>query len=365
MTGEKPVVGITHGDVNGIGYEVFLKAYSDARLLDFAVPVFYGLSRAAAYYRKCYGLQTPQFTRVQSAGEAVERGINIVEVGEDVRVEVGAPSRAAGLSAIEALEASMRDWEAGYLDAIVTLPVNKNVMQGAGFAYPGQTEFFAARSGGEEPLMMMVSGDLRVGLVTQHVGLAKVAGAITRARVEAKIDAMARSLREDFGLDGPRIAVLGVNPHAGEGGALGIEELNEIEPAIAAANARGLRVSGAYAADGFFGAGRWRDFDGVLAMYHDQGLLPFKVLAFDSGVNYSAGLEVVRTSPGHGTGFDIAGKGLAEAQSFRSALYVAVEVARTRSRERALRENALRVEAQEVLRPRGARAEQGEREPGE
>lgn len=362
MIREKPVVGITHGDINGIGYEVFLKAYSDARLLDFAVPVFYGLSRAAAYYRKYYGLQMPQFTRVKSAQAASDRGINIVEVGEDVRVEVGAPSRAAGLSAQAALEASMRDWESGSLDAIVTLPVNKNVMQGAGFAYPGQTEFFAARSGGADPLMMMVSGDLRVGLVTQHMSVARVPGAITKARVEAKIDALARSLREDFGLDGPRIAVLGLNPHAGEGGALGIEELNEIEPAIAAANARGLLVSGAYAADGFFGAGRWREFDGVLAMYHDQGLLPFKVLAFGSGVNFSAGLDVVRTSPDHGTGFDIAGKGVAEAQSFRSALYLAVEVVRTRLRERALREDALSAEALEALRPRGARADQGERE---
>lgn len=354
MIGGKPVVGITQGDANGVGYEVFLKAFSDARLLDMVVPVFYGMSRAAAYYRKYYGLQLPQFTRVGSAKEASERGINIVDVGGDLRVEAGVPSRESALSAMAALDASVRDWKAGFLDAIVTLPVNKNVMQGAGFAYPGQTEYFAACSGGQDPLMLMVAEELRVGLVTQHMSLTEVPGAVTQARVEAKIDALAKSLREDFGLDGPRIAVLGLNPHAGEGGALGGEELSVIEPAIAAANAKGLAVSGAYAADGFFGAGRWRDFDGVLAMYHDQGLIPFKALSFDRGVNFSAGLPVVRTSPDHGTGFDIAGKGEASAQSFRSAVYLAVQVVRTRARERNLQENALRINVQEELRARSA-----------
>lgn len=354
MIGGKPVVGITQGDANGVGYEVFLKAFSDARLLDMVVPVFYGMSRAAAYYRKYYGLQLPQFTRVGSAKEASERGINIVDVGGDLRVEAGVPSRESALSAMAALDASVRDWKAGFLDAIVTLPVNKNVMQGAGFAYPGQTEYFAACSGGQDPLMLMVAEELRVGLVTQHMSLTEVSGAVTQARVEAKIDALAKSLREDFGLDGPRIAVLGLNPHAGEGGALGGEELSVIEPAIAAANAKGLAVSGAYAADGFFGAGRWRDFDGVLAMYHDQGLIPFKALSFDRGVNFSAGLPVVRTSPDHGTGFDIAGKGEASAQSFRSAVYLAVQVVRTRARERNLQENALRINVQEELRARSA-----------
>ena len=354
MIGGKPVVGITQGDANGVGYEVFLKAFSDARLLDMVVPVFYGMSRAAAYYRKYYGLQLPQFTKVGSAKEASERGINIVDVGGDLRVEAGVPSRESALSAMAALDASVRDWKAGFLDAIVTLPVNKNVMQGAGFAYPGQTEYFAACSGGQDPLMLMVAEELRVGLVTQHISLAEVPGAVTQALVEAKIDALAKSLREDFGLDGPRIAVLGLNPHAGEGGALGGEELSVIEPAIAAANAKGLAVSGAYAADGFFGAGRWRDFDGVLAMYHDQGLIPFKALSFDRGVNFSAGLPVVRTSPDHGTGFDIAGKGAASAQSFRSAVYLAVQVVRTRARERDLQENALRINVQEELRARSA-----------
>lgn len=354
MMGGKPVVGITQGDANGVGYEVFLKAFSDARLLDMVVPVFYGMSRAAAYYRKYYGLQLPQFTRVGSAKEASERGINIVDVGGDLRVEAGVPSRESALSAMAALDASVRDWKAGFLDAIVTLPVNKNVMQGAGFAYPGQTEYFAACSGGQDPLMLMVSAELRVGLVTQHMSLAEVPDAVTQALVEAKIDALAKSLREDFGMDGPRIAVLGLNPHAGEGGALGGEELSVIDPAIAAANAKGLAVSGAYAADGFFGAGRWRDFDGVLAMYHDQGLIPFKALSFDRGVNFSAGLPVVRTSPDHGTGFDIAGKGEASAQSFRSAVYLAVQVARTRARERDLQENALRINVQEELRARSA-----------
>lgn len=354
MIGGKPVVGITQGDANGVGYEVLLKAFSDARLLDMVVPVFYGMSRAAAYYRKYYGLQLPQFTKVGSAKEASERGINIVDVGGDLRVEAGVPSRESALSAMAALDASVRDWKAGFLDAIVTLPVNKNVMQGAGFAFPGQTEYFAACSGGQDPLMLMVAEELRVGLVTQHVSLAEVSGAVTQALVEAKIDALAKSLREDFGLNGPRIAVLGLNPHAGEGGALGGEELSVIEPAIAAANAKGLAVSGAYAADGFFGAGRWRDFDGVLAMYHDQGLIPFKALSFDRGVNFSAGLPVVRTSPDHGTGFDIAGKGAASAQSFRSAVYLAVQVVRTRARERDLQENALRINVQEELRAKSA-----------
>ena len=362
MIGGRPVVGITQGDVNGIGYEVFLKAFSDARLLEMVVPVFYGLGRAAAYYRKLFGLQMPQFVRVASAREASERGISLVDVGGDLRVEPGGASRESALSAIMALESSVRDWKQGFLDAIVTLPVNKNVMQGAGFAYPGQTEYFAAQSGGNDPLMMMVSDDLRVGLVTQHLSLSDVPGALTQARVEAKIAQLAQSLREDFGIDGPRIAVLGLNPHAGEGGALGVEELTLIEPAIAAANAKGMLVSGAYAADGFFGAGRWREFDGVLAMYHDQGLIPFKALSFDRGVNFSAGLPVVRTSPDHGTGFDIAGKSVASAQSFRSAVYLSIQVARARKRERELRENALSVGALEAAKGQLAGRRRGEEE---
>lgn len=358
MIGGKPVVGITQGDVNGIGYEVFLKAIADARLLDMVVPVFYGMSRATSYYRKLYKLQLPPIMRIGSACEAKDRSIGLVDVGTFMRVEVGVPSRESAESAMAALDASVRDWEAGYLDAVVTLPINKNVMLGAGFSYPGQTEYFAAQTGGD-PLMLMVAEDLRVGLVTQHVGLAEVPGLITRALVESKIDAMDRSLRWDFGIDGPRIAVLGLNPHGGERGALGSEELDVIEPAIAAANARGLVVSGPYAADGFFGAASWRDFDGVLAMYHDQGLAPFKALSFDRGVNFTAGLSIVRTSPDHGTGFDIAGKGVASPQSFRSALYLALDVVRTRSLERGLQEGALRVDALDELRTQEANRRRG------
>lgn len=327
----RAVVGITQGDINGIGYEVFLKAISDSQFLDLFVPVFYGSSRVAAYYRKILGLTTPTFMQVHNASEARAKRVNIVEsVPDDVLVTLGAPSGDSAKAAISALDRSVADWKKGHLDAIVTLPIHKNAMRAVSFEFPGHTEYFSEVTGREAALMLFVSGKLRIGLVTQHVPLSQVPALITKDRVLSKIRELHQALQVDFGITQPRIAVLGLNPHAGEGGTLGSEELDHIEPAVLEAIGEGMRVSGAYPADGFFGVGHWKEFDGVLAMYHDQALAPFKTIAFYDGVNFSSGLPLIRTSPDHGTAYEIAGEGKASPQSFRASVYLAIDIYRNR-----------------------------------
>ena len=331
-------VGITHGDTNGIGYEVILKTLEDNRLADLCTIVVYGSAKAASFYRKAMELPQVQFTRTDSAADARDGVFNIVNVvGEDLKIEPGIPSEAAGAAALAALEAAVADLRAGNIDVLVTAPIDKHSIQSPDFKFPGHTEYLQSSLADEEhpdakALMVLCTDYLRVALATAHMPIAEVPGALTKELIKDKLKDFDLSLRRDFGIQNPRIAVLSLNPHAGERGLLGKEEEETIIPAIAEAQADKILAFGPYAADGFFGSESYRAFDGVLAMYHDQGLAPFKTIAMDQGVNFTAGLPFVRTSPDHGTGYDIAGKGQASAESMRSAIYMALDVYRNRGR---------------------------------
>jgi len=328
-------VGITHGDFNGIGYEVIIKALEDARICELCTPVIYGSAKIAAYYRR--GLNMPQqsVNQVESGAGARPATINIVNViGEDAKVETGQSTKAAGEAAFAALEAAVADLRKGDIDVLVTAPINKHNIQSDTFSFPGHTEYLEASLGDDnsnKALMVLCTDRLRVALATTHLPIAKVAESLSRELLVEKLTIFDRSLRRDFGIHYPRIAVLALNPHAGENGLLGTEERDIIIPAIEAASESKICVFGPYAADGFFGSGNYAKFDGILAMYHDQGLAPFKALSMESGVNFTAGLPYVRTSPDHGTGFDIAGKGIADPSSMREAIYMAIDIARNRA----------------------------------
>lgn len=344
-------VGITHGDTNGIGYEVILKTLEDNRLSDLCTVVIYGSAKAASFYRKAMELPQVQFNRIDSAADARDGAYNIVNVvGEDLKIEPGTASEAAGAAALAALEAAVADLRAGNIDVLVTAPIDKHSIQSPTFHFPGHTEYLQAALTPEgEPeakaLMILCTEYLRVALVTAHLPIAEVPGALTKELIVDKIKDFDRSLRRDFGIQNPRIAVLSLNPHAGERGLLGKEEIDTIAPAIAEAQAEKILAFGPYAADGFFGSENYRAFDGVLAMYHDQGLAPFKTIAMDRGVNFTAGLPYVRTSPDHGTGYDIAAKGQASPESMRSAIYMALDIFRNRARHEEAYRRPLRTPA--------------------
>lgn len=342
MEGNTIKIGITHGDINGIGYEVILKMLDDNRILELCTPIIYGSAKIAAFYRKALGMQQQQLHQINSVSEARDGAVNIINVvGEECKVEPGQSTKEAGAAAFAALEKAVQDVSAGALDAIVTAPINKDNIQSDLFTFPGHTEYLEASVGGKA-LMVLFNRDIRVALVTTHLPISKIAENITAERIVEKLKIFSDSLRSDFAIVHPRIAVLALNPHAGENGLLGSEEQDVIIPAITAAKEQGVECYGPYAADGFFGSGLFKHFDGILAMYHDQGLAPFKTMAMDSGVNFTAGLPIVRTSPDHGTGFDIAGQGKASEQSMREALYAAIDITRNRERYKEMTANPLR-----------------------
>ena len=327
-------VGITHGDFNGVGYEVILKMLDDPRILELCTPVVYGSAKIAAYYRK--GLELAfniPFDQIQQASQARTDAVNIVNViGQEAHIAPGESTPEAGEAAFIALERAVADLKEGTIDVLLTAPINKANIQSDTFRFAGHTEYLASACGdGAEPLMILFNDRIRVALVTTHLPLAKIAEAITEDAIVAKLQLFNQSLTADFAIVKPRIAVLSLNPHAGDGGLLGAEEKEIIAPAIERArNQLKIHAFGPYPADGFFGNGLYTKFDGVLAMYHDQGLAPFKTLAMESGVNFTAGLPYVRTSPDHGTGYDIAGKGVASEASMRAALYAAIDIFRSR-----------------------------------
>lgn len=328
-------VGITQGDTNGIGYEVILKALADPQMTELCQPIIYGSSRILAFHRKALELQSYPINYTKSVDYLKDNQPNLVEVDtDDAKVNLGVPDKQAGRAAFNALERAVSDLKEGKIDVLVTAPINKDNIQSPEFSFPGHTEYLEASLGdGQKALMVLCTERLRVALVTTHLPLSKVPAAITKQAIEEKLRIFKASLERDFGIQGPRIAVLALNPHAGENGLLGSEEKDIIKPAIEEAyDADHILCFGPYAADGFFGNEQWRHFDGVLAMYHDQGLAPFKTLAMDSGVNFTAGLPYVRTSPAHGTGYDIAGKNLANENSLRQAIYMAIDVWRNRQR---------------------------------
>lgn len=328
---ERIRVGITPGDTNGIGYEIILKTFAEPTIFELCTPIVYGNPRTATYHRKGMNLTT-NFATVQDAAEAQPDRLNMVVVDDaEIKVDFGQPSGEAGQQALKALERAVADCKEGKIDVLVTAPINKNTIQSEGFRFPGHTEYIQAKAGeGNEALMILMNERIRVALVTTHLPINRVAAAITEEAVLKKLRMLNLSLKRDFALSAPRIAVLALNPHAGEDGLLGNEEKEVIAPAIAKAEAEDISVFGPYAADGFFGARMYEYYDAILAMYHDQGLTAFKTLAMEDGVNYTAGLPIVRTSPDHGTAYDIAGKGIADENSLRQAMFTAIDIWRNR-----------------------------------
>lgn len=343
MENRKIRVGITHGDINGVGYEVILKTFSDPTMLELCTPVIYGSPKVAAYHRKAMEIPT-NFSIVNTAEDAQDGRVNVVNcIEEELKVELSKPTLEAGKAALIALEKALADYRDGLFDVLVTAPINKHTIQSDTFHFPGHTEYIEERVGdGQKALMILLKGDFRVALVTGHVPVRDIPGMLTKELIMEKMEIFHQSLKKDFGIDNPRIAVFSLNPHAGDHGLLGTEEEEIIIPAMKEMIAKGVQCFGPYPADGFMGSGNYTHFDGILAMYHDQGLAPFKALAMDEGVNFTAGLPIVRTSPAHGTAYDIAGKGVASEDSFRQAVYVAMDVFRNRAWEKEISARPLR-----------------------
>jgi 4-hydroxythreonine-4-phosphate dehydrogenase len=329
---KKPVLaGISHGDINGIGYEVIIKALSDPMINDICTPVVYGSPKVAAYHRKALNINNFSFNNIRSPEEAHAKKANMINCLDDnIRVELGKSTPQGGEAAFISLEKAVEDLMKGKLDVLITAPIDKYNIQSKDFTFKGHTDYLKYKAGVEDVLMFMISESMRVGFVTDHVPLKKVPELITADAILRKLKIMNQSLIRDFAIRKPKIAVLGLNPHAGDNALLGNEETEIIIPAILQAEKSGIMAFGPFPADGFFGAGSFNKFDGILSMYHDQGLTPFKALSFDSGVNYTAGLPFIRTSPVHGTAFAIAGKGEAADNSFRQAIYLACDIFRNR-----------------------------------
>ncbi len=328
---EKIRVGITQGDSNGVGYEVIIKTLADARMLDFCIPVVYGSAKVLSFYRKLLNIEQFTYSSLTITGDINPKTINIINcVPDDLKVDPGKSTPDAAQAALRALQTAVADIKRGKIDVLVTGPFNKQTMHDVGFTFPGHTEFLAKSFDTKEDLMILCSDVMRVGVVTGHISLADVSKSLSKEVIVQKLQILNRSLQRDFGVHKPRIAVLGLNPHAGDGGLLGKEEEEIISPAILEAQKQGILAFGPYPPDGFFGVASYQRFDAVLAMYHDQGLIPFKALSFQSGVNFTAGLEVVRTSPAHGTGYDIVNAGTASPDSFRESIYAACDIFRHR-----------------------------------
>ncbi len=343
MKNDKIIVGITHGDINSISYEVIIKALQDPRIHDICIPVVYGSPKVAAYHRKALNIDKFNFNQVKSVAEASPKRANIINcINEDIRVELGKATQASGESSVQALEMATQDLADGKIDVLVTGPVNKYNIQSERFTFAGHTEFLETRFQSQGALMFMINDLFRVGVVTGHIPVSRVSEYITKDTVLSKLRIMNKSLIEDFGVRKPRIAVLGLNPHAGDNGVIGDEEQKEIIPAIEKARDENMLAFGPFPADGFFGSDNFNRFDGILAMYHDQGLIPFKAMMYDGGVNFTAGLPVVRTSPAHGTAFELAGKDEASAVSFLKAIYLACDVFRIRKGYKELTANPLK-----------------------
>ena len=323
-------VGITIGDINGIGPEVIIKTFLDDRILSLCTPIIYGASKVISYHKNIVD-DDFRFNQLKLGERPIEGKVNVANCWQEaVTINLGTATKEGGVYAIKALERAIQDLKDGYIEALVTAPINKFSMQLANFPFKGHTEFLTDAFGIKESLMFMVQDNLRVGIATNHIPIEEIAANLDKRTLTQKIQVMHDSLVKDFGLERPKIAILGLNPHAGDGGVIGEEEIQTLKPVIEELKEQGQLVMGPFAADGFFGSGAYSKFDGIMAMYHDQGLVPFKLLAFGKGTNFTAGLPIVRTSPDHGTGFDLAGKNKADPTSFRHALYSAIDLARNR-----------------------------------
>ena len=342
-------VGISIGDINGIGPEVIIKSLNDTRMLIGCTPIIYGSSEVLSFHIKTLkNVREFNYQSINSVEEANNQKINVINIWSDeLEFNIGEATEQGGKYAFEALETATKDLASGKIDVLVTAPISKDAMHKSGFKFPGHTEYLADLAGQEEALMVMISPSLRVGLVTAHIPLNEVSRSITTDKIIQKITAFNSSLKKDFGIQRPKIAVLGINPHAGENGRIGSEEQEVIIPGIKSAAGEGILAFGPFAADGFFGSNTKSSYDGVLAMYHDQGLAAFKALSFDEGVNFTAGLPIVRTSPDHGTAYDIAGKDKASGDSMRNAIYLAMDVYNNHRREKEISSNPLAIRPRE------------------
>lgn len=338
-------LGITHGDINGIGYEVIIKTLSDKRINELCIPIVYGSPKLAAYHRKAINFENFSLNIIKDPYEANPKRPNIINcVYENARIELGKSTDESGKAALESLEAATIDLINNKIDVLVTAPINKKSIHSDNFAFPGHTEYFQNKTNTDDVLMLMLGEMMKIGVVAGHVAIKDIPALITEDLILKKLRILNNSLNEDFSVRKPKIAVLGLNPHAGDGGVLGKEEEDIIIPAVNKARDEGIMALGPYPADGFFGSQSFLKFDAILAMYHDQGLAPFKAVEFETGVNFTAGLPIIRTSPNHGTAFEIAGEGVASPDSFRRALYTAIEIYKNRKMFKEISENPLQIQ---------------------
>ena len=333
-TSSLPRIGITQGDINGIGYEVILKVLCDSRIFEAFTPIVYGQSKVFSYYKKNFGMEEMSYTVIRDASQAQPKRINIINhTDEELKVEPGFSTPIAGKASFAALKLAVNDLRNGTIDALVTAPVNKANMQSEQFKFKGQTDYIKSFFPDNEYITLLVNHQMRIGFVTNHIPLKDVPGAINKELIIKKLMLINKSLINDFKIDAPKIAVLGLNPHASDGNIMGTEERDIIQPAIEVAKDQGVMAFGPFPADGFFGSDAWRKYDGILSMYHDQGLTPFRVLSVDGGVSFTGGLPVVRTSTTHGTGYDIANKNIADPEAMRHAIYLAIDILNNRRGE--------------------------------
>ncbi|MEQ8908389.1 MAG: 4-hydroxythreonine-4-phosphate dehydrogenase PdxA [Vicingaceae bacterium] len=338
----KVKIGISVGDLNGVGMEIILKTIEDSRICELCTPIIYGSKKLTNYYSKALNLSNLSLNYFSSVDEVKGKKPNILNVWEEeVNIQAGEESQESGRYAYLSLQAASQDLKEGKIDALVTAPINKKAIQSADFDFPGHTEYLQELDEAEDSLMLMLSSESRIGVVTGHIPLKEIANTLTTDLILKKINLLNKSLKEDFAIRKPKIAILGLNPHAGENGMLGAEEKEIIEPAIKQAKSIDTLAFGPFPADGFFAASKHRNYDGILAMYHDQGLIPAKLFSVGMGVNFTAGLSFVRTSPDHGTAFEVAGQGVANESSFRSALYHAIDIVKCRQLKEKLEENPL------------------------
>jgi 4-hydroxythreonine-4-phosphate dehydrogenase len=342
---KKLVIGITQGDTNGIGYEVIIKSLSDARILDMCTPVVYGSSKAFGFYRKqIQETENINTNLVNSAKDAHPKRVNIVNcLGEDVHIEPGLCTHDGAKAAITALECAVKELKEGYIDVLVTAPFNKRAVTLETFKYTGHTEYLTKEFEAQDGLMFLCAGNMRVGVATGHIAISKISESLNEELILSKLRIMNQSLLRDFNIVKPKIAVLGLNPHSGDKGLMGEEEIKIISPAIEKAKEEGILTFGPYPPDGFFSVNMQYRFDAVLAMYHDQGLIPFKSIAFDTGVNFTAGLPIVRTSPDHGTAYDLAGENKANPHSMINAIYLAIDIYHNRIKYDKMNSNPLEI----------------------
>ena len=337
----KIVVGISIGDVNGVGIEVILKTFEDKRMLDFCTPVLFGSSKIISSHKKILNIET-NIHEINSIQQIKDGEVNLLTIWkEDVMLEIGSATKIGGQYAFKSLNEATKSLKKGEIDLLITAPINKETIQSEEFNFSGHTEFLERNLDGES-LMILMNDFLRIGLITGHIPISKIAESITPELIESKVKILNNSLKQDFNINKPKIAVLGLNPHSGDNGVIGQEENELIKPTITSIHESGIFVYGPYAADGFFGSEAYKQFDGVLAMYHDQGLAPFKALTFGNGVNFTAGLSHVRTSPDHGTAFDISGKGKANSDSFKEAVFTGIKIFKNRNEYKELTQNVLR-----------------------